>query len=84
MAILKPQEAVRIMAEHDCEMSLSALYAWIRSEKRPCPFGVYTTTGEGNERGGYTVFRGRLMAWLDCRDMAMNYEAGVRTDVRDI
>jgi DNA-nicking Smr family endonuclease len=75
MAILKPQEALKIMAEYDCEMTLASLYAWIRNTTRPCPFGVYTTTGEGNERGGYTIFRGRMMAWLECRDMAMDYNS---------
>ncbi|GHV08842.1 hypothetical protein FACS1894217_11970 [Clostridia bacterium] len=60
------------MAEHDCEMTLAALYAWMRSSKHPCPFGIYTQTDEKNERGTYTIWRGRLNAWLECRDMTNN------------
>ena len=74
MALLKPMEAITIMAEHDCEMNLAALYAWIRSGK--CPFGAYSQAGEMSERGGYTIFRARLLYWLQCKDMNLNYNNG--------
>ena len=45
---LKATQALKIMREHDCEMTLASLYAWIRSTKYPCPFGVYTQGVRGS------------------------------------
>lgn len=68
-------EAIELMAQYDCHMTLASLYAWIRCGK--CPFGAYTKSDyENNDRGGYTVFRGRLITWLECQDMTINYRIG--------
>ena len=74
MAILKPADALTIMAEHDCEMTIESLYAWIRGGK--CPFGAYSQINENLNRGGYTIFRARLLYWLECKDMNLNYNNG--------
>ena len=70
---LKPIDALKIMQEHGCEMTLPSLYAWLRSKNSPCPFGVYTQSNEENERGTYTIFENRLMFWLGCHDMRVAY-----------
>jgi len=70
---LEIKEAIPIMEQYDCGMSEPALRAWCRSVNNPCPFGTYTQSDENNSRGKYTIFQGRLMFWLQGRDMRVAY-----------